>query len=129
MAKKQTTTAKKPAARARPKTAIAKAAPLDDPEPPPSGGQIELLDPGMVAAIRIQVGELLEEWEASTESNLTLLQRRRKTGPGVSNYGFIDKVSDIAMAYPEYAHFININDLKNAIRNIEDGQKAFGFLA
>jgi len=73
MAKKKTTTVKK----AAPAKAAPKAVPLDDPEPPPSGGQIELLDPGMVAAIRIQVGELLEEWEAATENSLTLIQRRR----------------------------------------------------
>jgi len=46
----------------------------------------------------------------------------------VSNYGFIDKVSDIATAYPEYAGFINVTDLKNAIRNIEACRDLFALM-
>jgi hypothetical protein len=61
----------------------------------------------------------MKDFEDITRNNLTALQRKRKIGAGTRNYGFIDKVSDIAAANSDYAHFFNLNDLKNCIRNIE----------
>jgi hypothetical protein len=61
----------------------------------------------------------MKDFEDITRNNLTDLQRRRKIGAGTRNYGFIDKVSDLAVANPDYAHFFNLNDLKNCIRNVE----------
>jgi hypothetical protein len=54
---------------------------------------------------------------------LTLAERRRMRGSGVSRYGFIDKVSDSAVAYPQFwPDYVN-NDgdesLKTLIREIE----------
>jgi hypothetical protein len=66
------------------------------------------------------IQETMDEFKQLADSNLTAEQRRRKVGAGVRNYGFIDKVSDIAASNPEYVQFFNINDLKNCIRNIED---------
>ena len=37
-------------------------------------------------------------------------------------------MSDIATAYPEYAGFINVTDLKNAIRNIEACRDLFALM-
>jgi hypothetical protein len=41
------------------------------------------------------------------DNNLTATQRRRKIGAGVRNYGFIEKVADLAAANPEYAQFFH----------------------
>jgi hypothetical protein len=61
----------------------------------------------------------MQQFKTFADNYLTPLQRRRKIGPGTRNYGFIDKVSDLAAANPNYAHFFNLNNLKNCIRNIE----------
>jgi hypothetical protein len=89
---------------------------------------IELIPPAVATEILQQVNVLHAEWDNFTSNNLTLLQRRRQTGPGNSNYGFVDKVSDIALVNPEYAHFISIADLKNAIRNVEECRDIFAAL-
>jgi len=51
---------------------------------------------------------------------LTPAERRRLLGSGVRRYGFIDKTSDVAEAYPDYAPaFFNNTVLKRKIREIE----------
>jgi hypothetical protein len=62
----------------------------------------------------------MEDFKDISNNTLTPLQRKRKIGAGIRNYGFIDKVSDLAAANPNYAQFFKITDLKNCIRNIED---------
>jgi hypothetical protein len=62
----------------------------------------------------------MEDFKDISNNTLTPLQRKRKIGAGIRNYGFIDKVSDLAAANPNYAQFFKVADLKNCIRNIED---------
>jgi len=51
---------------------------------------------------------------------LSLRERRGKRSPGVRNYGFMDKVSDIAMANQEFAPTVfNVVEMKELIRQIE----------
>ena len=51
---------------------------------------------------------------------LTHAERRRLQGSGIRRYGFIDKVSDVAEANPEFAPaFFNSGDLKERLREIE----------
>ena len=46
----------------------------------------------------------------------------------MSNYGFVVKVAEIAAAYPEYAGFISITDLDNAIHNVEVCRELFALM-
>ena len=51
---------------------------------------------------------------------LTPAERRRMLGSGVRRYGFIDKVSDVSEANPEFApKFFSTTALKTSIRKIE----------
>jgi hypothetical protein len=61
----------------------------------------------------------MSDFEDITKSNLTTAQRRRKIGPGTQNYGFVDKVSDLAEVNLKYTSFFGITNLKNCIRNVE----------
>jgi hypothetical protein len=81
---------------------------------------IEAFPPNEVRDIKTAVTDNMGEFKRLADNNLTNDQRKRKVGAGVRNYGFIDKVSDIASDNPEFVQFFNINDLKNSIRNIED---------
>jgi hypothetical protein len=69
--------------------------------------------------IMSEVNTLIREFQSVSENNLTLVQRRRKIGAGIRNYGFIEKVADLAAANPQYAQFFNVADLENAIKNID----------
>jgi hypothetical protein len=54
------------------------------------------------------------------ETTISDAERRRLLGSGVRRYGFIDKVSDIALVNSEYAPpFMNLPGLKNNLRLIE----------
>ena len=58
--------------------------------------------------------------EGTAEHALTDAERRRLQGSGVRRYGFIDKVSDIALANPEFIPpFMSEVELKRLIRIIE----------
>jgi hypothetical protein len=81
---------------------------------------IEAFPPNEVRDIKTAVTDNMDEFKRLADNNLTNDQRKRKVGAGVRNYGFIDKVSDIASDNPEFVQFFNIKDLKNSIRNIED---------
>jgi hypothetical protein len=80
---------------------------------------IALLPPEQMNGIKLNIDNEMQQFKSFADNYLTPLQRRRKIGPGTRNYGFIDKVSDLAAANPNYAHFFNIDDLKNCVRNIE----------
>jgi hypothetical protein len=108
-AKKQATVAKK-----QPTAAKKKAS-----SPPPQEEIIIALPPSKMAQIIEVVDEYMNEFRELSENNLTAMERRRKIGAGIKNYGFIDKASDLALSNPNYANFFNVQDLKNAIRNIE----------
>ena len=121
--KKQATTAKKTASvrKTQPATATKKptAAPTIDAANGTHEQNIELLPPEVMTRIKNELQVLMGDFKNISENNLTSLQRRRKIGAGIRNYGFIDKVSDLAEANPKFVQFFDIDNLKNAIRNIE----------
>jgi hypothetical protein len=108
-AKKQATVAKKQPAAAKKKAA----------SPSQQDDSVIALSPSKMAQIIEVVDEYMNEFRGLSENNLTSMERRRKIGAGIRNYGFIDKASDLALSNPNYANFFNVQDLKNAIRNIE----------
>ena len=60
---------------------------------------------------------MTEEWQTIS---LTNSDRLKMLGSGVRRYGFIDKVSDLALTNPEFIPpFLNIEELKERIREIE----------
>jgi hypothetical protein len=69
--------------------------------------------------IMTEINSCMREFQQWSENNLTLVQRRRKIGAGIRNYGFIEKVADLAGANPQYAQFFNPVDLRNAIKNVD----------
>ena len=59
--------------------------------------------------------------EFAPDTAMSGAERQRMLGSGVRRYGFIDKVSDIAKVNPEFIPpFLDIDELKKAIRDIED---------
>jgi len=123
VAKKKTATVKKAVKPTPKKTPVAKKAVDTSAVNLPDSGthekNIQQLPPAHMSNIKNTINQLMEDFRHISDNNLTALQRRRKIGAGIRNYGFIDKVSDLADANPKFAQFFNINDLKNAIRNIE----------
>jgi hypothetical protein len=80
---------------------------------------IELLPQQTIQIIMSEINAFMREFSEWSENNLTLTQRRRKIGAGIRNYGFIEKVADLAGANPQYAQFFNPVDLRNAIKNVD----------
>jgi len=123
VAKKKPAPAKKATKPAAKKTPVAKktvdTASVNLPDSGTHEKNIQMLPPNVMNGIKGNITHLIAEFQKISDNNLTALQRRRKIGAGIRNYGFIDKVSDLAEANPRFAQFFNINDLKNAIRNIE----------
>jgi hypothetical protein len=66
---------------------------------------VKTVPTNLVYKILSDVTDLMNEFQAFSDNNLTQEQRRRKIGAGVRNYGFIEKVADLAAANPEYAQF------------------------
>jgi len=55
--------------------------------------------------------------------------RRRKSGPGIRRYGFIDKTSDLALANQQFAPALfDADDLKDLVRNIELTRNLLNYL-
>ena len=108
-AKKTTKVVKKSASKANPKQS----------DSTQQEHAISVLSPSHMEDINNFLKDSIEIFREISENDMTLSQRRRKVGAGVRNYGFIDKVSDIAAANPEFAKFFRISDLKNCIRNVE----------
>jgi len=121
-AKKTTSAQKKPAASAK-KTTVAKKSAAVVPANIADNGMheknIQVLSPHFMDKLKGQIYELMNDFQKMSDNNLTALQRRRKIGAGIRNYGFIDKASDLADANPRFVQFFNIQDFKNAVRNIE----------
>jgi hypothetical protein len=129
-AKKKTTTASK-------KTATVKKPPISERERPRTTfdfskappeiqeltafhePHISLLPSQTMEIIMTEINSCMREFSQWSENNLTLVQRRRKIGAGIRNYGFIEKVADLATANPQYAQFFNVVDLQNAIKNVD----------
>ena len=136
MATKKTTAKKKPASSSR-KTAAKKKPPISERERPRTTfdfskappeiqelttfhePHISLFPAQSMEVIMTEVNACMREFQEWSENNLTLVQRRRKIGAGIRNYGFIEKVADLAAANPQYAQFFNPIDLRNAIKNID----------
>jgi hypothetical protein len=80
---------------------------------------INLLPQHTMEIIMSDINAMMREFQEWSDNNLTLIQRRRKFGVGIRNYGFIEKVADLAAANPQFAQFFNIVDLRNAIKNVD----------
>ena len=80
---------------------------------------ISLFPSQSMEIIMTEINSCMREFAQWSENNLTLVQRRRKIGAGIRNYGFIEKVADLATANPQYAQFFNVVDLQNAIKNVD----------
>jgi len=61
----------------------------------------------------------MEDFREVSENYLNRIQRRRKIGAGIKNYGFIEKVADLAEANPQFAQFFSTADLRNCIKNFD----------
>jgi len=81
--------------------------------------KVDLLPIGDLDQIREYIQDAWDLFTEIADNNLTSIQRRRKIGAGVRNYGFIEKVADLAEANPQYAQFFDPNDLRNAIMNFD----------
>jgi hypothetical protein len=81
--------------------------------------KVDFLPIGDIDQIREYIQDAMELFTEIANNNLTQIQRRRKIGAGVRNYGFIEKVADLAEANPQYAQFFDPNDLRNAIMNFD----------
>ena len=67
-----------------------------------------------------EVNAIISRLQGATGDALSPNQRRTKRSAGVRNYGFMDKVSDIATANPEFVPgFFSVLEMKNLIRHIE----------
>ena len=81
--------------------------------------RVNLFDHSEIEVMKICINDALNIFLAMSENDMTLIERRRKIGAGVKNYGFMDKTSDYAEEFPQFALF-EVSDLKNSIRNVED---------
>jgi len=71
--------------------------------------------------IKDSVFGLLEQIADSIDSDLTTIERLRKIGTGIRNYGFLDKTSDVANDNMQFApRMFSATELKELIRQIEE---------
>jgi len=82
--------------------------------------RIDLLPPSLITDTKESLKSLMDDFRDVTQNYLNTIQRRRKIGAGIRNYGFIEKVADLAEANPQFAQFFRPADLRNAIRNFDD---------
>jgi len=80
---------------------------------------ISLLPAHTMEVIMSEINAFMREFQLWSENNLTLTQRRRKIGAGIRNYGFMEKVADLAAANPQFAQFFDVASLHNSIKNID----------
>jgi len=81
--------------------------------------RVELLPSQLIEDTLESLQNLMADFEDVSRNNLNLIQRRRKIGAGIKNYGYIEKVSDLAEANPQFAQFFRPLDLRNCIRNFD----------
>jgi len=90
----------------------------------PSGAvdeyNVSLLPLPDLAEIRDNIQSAMEDFQDIANNNLTPVQRRRKIGAGIRNYGFMEKVADLLEVNPQFAVFFDPNDLRNAIMNFDE---------
>ena len=82
--------------------------------------RVELLPLAQLEKIKEDIQSAMEDFQDIANNNLTPIQRRRKIGAGIRNYGFMEKVVDIAEVNPQFAVFFDPNDLRNAIMNFDE---------
>jgi len=82
--------------------------------------RVELLPLPALAEVKDKIQTAMEDFQDIADNNLTPIQRRRKIGAGIRNYGFMEKVADIAEVNPQFAIFFDPNDLRNAIMNFDE---------
>jgi hypothetical protein len=90
----------------------------------PSGAvdeyRVDLLPLPALGEIQSDIQKAMEDFQDIADNNLSPLQRRRKIGAGIRNYGFMEKVADLSEANPQFAMFFDPNDLRNAIMNFDE---------
>jgi hypothetical protein len=82
--------------------------------------RVALLPLPQLGDIKGDIQEAMDDFQNIADNNLSPLQRRRKIGAGIRNYGFMEKVADISEANPQFAMFFDPNDLRNAIMNFDE---------
>ena len=66
------------------------------------------------------INEIIDDFSEYIDNALSLRDRRGMRSPGVRNYGFMDKVSDLAMSNQEFAPSVfDVVAMKELIRQIE----------
>jgi len=84
------------------------------------GPHIALFEPLVMKIIMESLDEAILQFREMSNNVLRPRDRRRRVGAGTRIYGFIDKVSDLVVAWPQFATLLNAPSLKNCLRNIED---------
>jgi len=82
--------------------------------------RVGLLPLPKLGEIRELIEKAMEDFQDIANNNLTPIQRRRKIGAGIRNYGFMEKVADISEENPQFATFFDPNSLRNAIMNFDE---------
>jgi len=80
---------------------------------------VELLPLGAIEDIRDDITRAMNDFRKLSENNMNALQRKRKIGAGIRNYGFIEKVADLAESNPQFAQFFSPDDLRTCIMNFD----------
>ena len=96
----------------------AKTTPVDEPQPSTSTGWLTVAN---LEQFFEEVNSMLSDLRVDMQTEaLTHAERMRLLGSGVRRYGFIDKVSDVASANPEFVPaFFSDAELKETLRKIE----------
>jgi hypothetical protein len=82
--------------------------------------RVDLLPLPALGEIQSDIQKAMEDFQEIADNNLTPIQRRRKIGAGIRNYGFIEKVADLSEVNPQFAMFFDPNDLRNAVMNFDE---------
>jgi hypothetical protein len=81
--------------------------------------RVDLLPQDIMEDTKESIQNLMEGFRNVSSNNLNAIQRRRKIGAGIRNYGFIEKVADFAETKPQFAQFFSPVDLRNCVRNFD----------
>lgn len=93
---------------------------LEQPKEVHPTGLHPFFPPTTAEKIMDDMDDLIISFREESEISLTDVERRRLMNSGIRRYGFIDKTSDVASAYPQFSpmNFSSTN-LKNLMRDIE----------
>jgi len=69
--------------------------------------KVDLLPLPALEEIQSAVQTAMEDFQDIANNNLTPLQRSRKIGAGIRNYGFMEKAADLSEANPQFAVFFD----------------------